>query len=184
MSVSTTSTSWTNGMSAVLRRLVVRRLPLLAGLALLFRGELRAVLVADVAEPRAPRHVLAALDAAAHVQAAPAASGAREPGGALVRLRAFREDAFLFPDGNAARVVAAEPAVSRPRSLVLATRRGTHPDVDRAPATTARRGAREHLFRARGDGGCKLLDQTVQHSVDGFGHSAFRLVGSTSGRCG
>src|SRR3954463_13901817 len=58
MSVPTTSTSWTNGMSAVLRRLVVRRLPLLARLALLFRGELRAVLVADVAEPRAARGVL------------------------------------------------------------------------------------------------------------------------------
>src|SRR5204862_279085 len=77
--------------------------PLLARLALRLGGELLAVLVADVAEPRAARHVLAAFDPAVHVEPAPAATaaGAGNTGRLLVFLGAFGEDPLLLPDGNA-----------------------------------------------------------------------------------
>src|SRR5207249_3630587 len=117
--------------SPSLRRLCVRRVPLLARLALRLGGELLAVLVADVAEPRAARHVLAAFDPAVHVEPAPAATaaGAGNTGRLLVFLGAFGEDPLLLPDGNAPCMLTAEPAVAGTCAGVLATRKRAHADA-------------------------------------------------------
>src|SRR5438067_9922461 len=124
MSASSTSTSWTNGICPSLRRLCVRGVPLLPRLALLLGRELLAVLVADVPEPRAARHVLAAFDAAVHVEPAPSAcaAGAGDACGLLVLLGALGEDPLLLADRNAPCMVAAEPAVAGTGAWVLAPR--------------------------------------------------------------
>src|SRR5690349_6629992 len=154
MSAPTTSTSWMNGMSRfTLRRLLVRGVPLRARLALLLDAQLGAMLVADVPEPRPARGVLAAFHPAAHVQPAAAFAGACQPRGGLVRLRPLEQDALLLLDGYAPGMVAAEPAVARARSGVLASGRRTHAQHGGSAEATAPacRGAREHLFRAQRD---------------------------------
>src|SRR5205085_116998 len=145
-----------------------------------------AVLVADVAEPRAARHVLAAFDPAVHVEPAPAATaaGAGNTGRLLVFLGAFGEDPLLLPDGNAPCMLTAEPAVAGTCAGVLATRKGAHADAG-PPAAACKRRARKHLLCACCDCGRELLDEIVQQAVDGFGHvRPVRKRGSKSGRWG
>src|SRR5262249_39236534 len=149
-----------------------RGVPFRARLTLLFDRELGAVLVADVAEPRAARRILAAFDPAAHVEPPASAAGAGQPCSRLVRLRALGQDALLLLHGYAPGVLPAEPAVPGARSRVLATRRGTKPEAGGAePAAASGGGTREHLLGAHGNRGSELLDQSVQQTVDGFGHS-------------
>src|SRR6266446_7020031 len=163
-----------------LRRLLllVGGIPLRAGLALLLGGQLEA---------GTARRVLAAGDAAAHVQPPTSARGG--PGDArrrLVGLRALEQDALLLFNGYAARVVPAEPAIAGAGSRILAARIGAHPDPDGAARAACGGGAGEHLFGAARNCGCKFFDETIQQAVDGFSHSfsGENREGYDSGRWG
>src|SRR5882724_7217649 len=175
-----------NGMCCFLRCLLpVRGIPLRPRLALLLRGQLGPVLVADVPEPGAARDVLAPLDAAAHVQAAPSgAGGTSEPCRGLVCLGALHQDALLLPNRYAARMLPAKPSIAGAGARILATGVGTQLHAAGAHGGTACGRAGKHLFRTGCDSGCELLDQTVQQAVDGFRHSFVREMGLNYGRWG
>src|SRR6267142_1969248 len=104
------------------------------------------MLVAHVSEPWPARHCLATGHATAHVQLEASFRGSCGPRRCLVRNLTLSEHTPLLALGNAASVLAAEPAVARPSTGACAARIGTHAGPACACFAASGRGSHEYLF--------------------------------------